>query len=237
MAKDTFRVSRRGFLQSTAAGISAATLVQYQAWAQAEGNKNLSEYQPEFFTADEWQFVVAACARLIPEEGNGPGALACHVPVFIDRQLLGEFGEATRWYMDGPHDPNAAPQRGFQSPYTPAEIYRRGIAELNDWCRDQHNGATFTALSEATQDEVLTALDEGDVTLPSFNGKLFFDFLLQNTKEGYFADPTYGGNYGMQSWVYVGFPGARGAFLEWAQTAQHNKAYPLGPVDIEGHRK
>lgn len=236
MAKDTFRVSRRGFLQTTAAGVGAATLAQYQAWAQTEGRERLSEYTPEFFTSTEWPFIIAACARLIPEEGDGPGALACHVPVFIDRQLLGEYGKASRLYMDGPHDPDAIAQRGFQSPYTPAEIYRRGIAELNDWCREHHN-KVFSALDERMQDDLLTALDKGEISLPSFNGKLFFDFLLQNSKEGYFADPTYGGNYGMQSWVYIGFPGARGAFLEWAQAAQHDKPYPLGPVDIAGNRK
>ena len=62
----------------------------------------------------------------------------------------------------------------------------------------------------------------------------FFAFLLQNAKEGFFADPMYGGNYKMAGWKHIGFPGARRAYLEWA----HDKgnAYPLGPVAISGER-
>ena len=62
----------------------------------------------------------------------------------------------------------------------------------------------------------------------------FFTVLLGNTKEGYFADPKYGGNYKMLAWSYIGFPGARASFKEWA--GQHNVAYPLGPVSISGER-
>jgi gluconate 2-dehydrogenase gamma chain len=58
--------------------------------------------------------------------------------------------------------------------------------------------------------------------------------LLANTKEGYFADPVHGGNHGMQSWKYIGFPGARASYAEWVD--QHNKKYPLGPVSIKGER-
>ncbi|WP_425964153.1 gluconate 2-dehydrogenase subunit 3 family protein [Rhizobium nepotum] len=62
----------------------------------------------------------------------------------------------------------------------------------------------------------------------------FFPLLLQNTKEGYFADPIYGGNHGMQAWIYIGFPGARAAYTEWI--SRHNVPYPLGPVSISGER-
>ncbi len=62
----------------------------------------------------------------------------------------------------------------------------------------------------------------------------FFTLLLQNTKEGYFADPMYGGNAGMAAWAYIGFPGARAAYTEWA--TRQNERYPLGPVSISGER-
>jgi gluconate 2-dehydrogenase gamma chain len=61
----------------------------------------------------------------------------------------------------------------------------------------------------------------------------FWSLLLHNTKEGYFSDPQYGGNAGMESWIYIGFPGARGNFYDWIGRAE---AYPLGPVDIAGER-
>ena len=85
------------------------------------------------------------------------------------------------------------------------------------------------------QDEALTALDGGEVKLPD-SLRDFFDLLLQNTKEGYFSDPRYGGNHGMSAWVHIGFPGARASFLEWNDPAMDNVAYPLGPVSIAGDR-
>ena len=60
----------------------------------------------------------------------------------------------------------------------------------------------------------------------------FFLQLLANTKEGYFADPMYGGNRHMGSWKMIGFPGARADFADWAK--QPGKVYPLGPVSIRG---
>lgn len=224
--------SRRSFLKATAAGF-ALTGIAASAQAQtAEPPPPLEEYEPEYFTAEEWAFIMAATARLIPSEGDGPGALECRVPVFIDRQLAGDYGSADDWYMVGPHVPDADPQLGWQTPLDPAQVYREGIMAFDIWCEQQH-GATFAALSPEQQDAALVSLQEGEVALqPEIRD--FFDLLLANTKEGYFADPIYGGNYGMQSWVYIGFPGARAAFREWA--GRHNEPYPLGPVSISGER-
>ena len=77
------------------------------------------------------------------------------------------------------------------------------------------------------------ALERKDIILSSTQGASFFHLLLQNAKEGYFADPLYGGNHGMAAWVYIGFPGARAGFLEWVGV---EKPYPLGPVSISGER-
>ena len=100
------------------------------------------------------------------------------------------------------------------------------------WCRDNEGGA-FASLDAAKQDAALTALEKGQVVLASTQGANFFGLLLQNTKEGYFADPMYGGNYGMAGWLHIGFPGARAAYREWVGV---EKAYPLGPVSISGER-
>src|SRR5690606_8533861 len=113
----------------------------------------------------------------------------------------------------GPHSADAAEEFGWQSPLSPAETYRQAIPVFDDWCRQTH-GAAFTELPEALQDEALAALEKGDVSLPPEAGN-FFSLLLANTKEGYFADPLYGGNHGMASWKYIGFPGARAQYLDW----------------------
>lgn len=192
----------------------------------------LEEYRPQFFSADEWAFILAAVARLIPSEGDGPGAIEARVPVFIDLQLAGNFGRGTDWYLHGPHELNAPPQLGYQSPLPPAEAYRAGIANVDDWCRANH-GRPFVLLSPEEQDGVLTALYNDEIVLTSTLGVNFFELLLQNTKEGYFADPIYGGNCRMAAWVYIGFPGARASFREWVGV---RRAYRLGPVNIAGER-
>ena len=60
--------------------------------------------------------------------------------------------------------------------------------------------------------------------------KMFFNLLLQNTKEGFFCDPIHGGNKGMVGWTLIGFPGARADFMDWVQ--RPGEAYPLPTVTI-----
>ncbi len=221
--------SRRHFLKAVGAGTVAVSL---PAEAKISPPPPLNAYKPVFFNQEEWDFILAACARLIPSEGEGPGALETRVPVFIDLQMAGDFGKAADWYMDGPHYPDAKLDRGFQSPLSPAEIYRESISYINQWC-EQHESNKFALLSEDIQDRVLTSCQTNEIGLKS-ELKEFFSLLLQNTKEGYFADPMYGGNYGLAAWKHIGFPGARAAFTEWVD--QHNVPYPLGPVSISGER-
>lgn len=226
------RPSRRGFLKATAAGAALASFaVPGKAQTPVEAPP-LDQYKPAYFTPAEWAFVMAACDRLIPAEGNGPGAIETRVPVFIDLQLAGDFGTGATWYMQGPYAPDADPRFGYQAPYAPAEVYRRGIPAFQDWCQAQHGGR-FETLDAATQDAALTALEKGEAGLAPELRELF-PLLLQNTKEGYFADPIYGGNYKMAAWVHIGFPGARGSYLEWVN--RWNVKYPLGPVSISGER-
>jgi gluconate 2-dehydrogenase gamma chain len=79
---------------------------------------------------------------------------------------------------------------------------------------------------------VLTALEKGTLDFENVSGASFFGFLLQNTKEGYLADPIHGGNKDMGSWKMIGFPGARADFADWVD--KYGARYPLGPVGIAG---
>ncbi len=230
MPQFPFHRTRRSFLAGTAAG-AALSVLAFQARAQAAKEVPLAEYTPEYLSPAEYAFVMAATARLIPSEGDGPGALDARVPVFIDRQLAGDFGIAADLYMEGPFNPEADPNLGTQTALPPAEIYRQGIPAFDIWCADTQGGL-FADLDTDAQDIALTALSNGEVGL-SADLREFWSLLLQNTKEGYFCDPQYGGNAGMESWVYIGFPGARGNFDDWVG---RQEVYPLGPVNIAGER-
>lgn len=160
-----------------------------------------------FFTPAERETVAAICARLIPSDDDGPGATEADVVTFLDRQMAGFYGRGQHWYMRGPFAEGTATQ-GYQSRFPPAMLYRNALAELDAYCRARH-GAVFAGLTEELQDEVLTGLDEETITFESVSAKTFFDLILKNTIEGFFADPIYGGNRDMVAWRYIGFPGTR----------------------------
>lgn len=84
------------------------------------------------------------------------------------------------------------------------------------------------------QAQVLHLLEEGKVPLEALPSSQFFNQLLRNTREGYFADPVYGGNRDMAGWKMIGFPGARADFMDWID--HPGERYPLGPVSISGQR-
>ncbi|WP_115718830.1 gluconate 2-dehydrogenase subunit 3 family protein [Gallaecimonas mangrovi] len=226
--------SRRRFVKGALWTISATALgpgVIISAKAQTEVT-DLKSYKPVFFNDSEWRFVMAACDRLIPADATGPGALEVNVPVFIDRQMKGDFGLAKDWYMKPPFL-KAVPQLGYQSPLNPAQTYQKGIAATDKYCQGQF-GKVFAELSADQQDQLLTHLQKDDIKFDDVSAAQFFAFLLQNTKEGYFCDPIHGGNKDMAAWKMIGFPGARASYLEWVE--QHNVPYPLGPVSINGER-
>jgi gluconate 2-dehydrogenase gamma chain len=182
-----------------------------------------------YLTQPEVRFLDAAVARLIPADNLGAGAKEAGVTCFIDRQLTSSWGNHGRNYRMGPWR-EGTPQQGFQSRLTPQEIYRAAIREIDMHCIKQHAKA-FCFLSIQVQDEILHALDEGKIELPSLSSKMFFDLLLRNTEEGFFADPMYGGNRDKVGWKLIGFPGvAAGNYDE--HLTKHNVPYLVEPVSI-----
>jgi gluconate 2-dehydrogenase gamma chain len=180
----------------------------------------------------EVRFLDAASDRLIPPDDLGPGGKAARVSVYIDRQLSGVWGVHGRNYRSGPWL-EGTPQQGFQSRFTPQEIYRAGIRETNDYCSKQYD-KNFDNLSGEQQDEVLQALEHGKVDLPSLSSKLFFDILWRNTEEGFFADPMYGGNHDKVGWKLLGFPGvASGAYNAHLDNPEIYRAEPVSILDIQ----
>lgn len=233
--------SRRAFLISSVASVGLATFgVPISKLSAAEVAAalapDLATYKPSFLSADEFKAVIAISDRFIPADEEGPGALETNVPVFIDQQLHADFG--SEWYLKGPFPKKPDPLMGYQMPYRPQEIYRIGLKRLDEHCRKAHN-APFADLSDADKDAVLTSLQKNEVDFEAMGEDYltagsFFSQILSDTKNGYLADPMYGGNKGMGSWKMIGFPGARASYVEWV--TQHNVKYPLGPVSIKGER-
>lgn len=230
--------ARRRFLQGTLALIPLATLASVGTpGALAEGHSQPSakedDYLPRFFTADEWAFIMAACERLIPTDDLGPGAVTCGIPEFIDRQMETPYAYGALFYRQGPFITDQAPELGYQGRLVPRDILRLGIAACNRWCQRVHD-RPFSKLDEPSQVEVLQRMEAGNLPMNEQPSSLFFNQLLKHTKEGYLADPLYGGNRDMAGWKMLGFPGARADFMDWID--RPGERYPLGPVSITGKR-
>jgi gluconate 2-dehydrogenase gamma chain len=222
--------SRREFLSGTSAGIALLPPTLFAGPVERRGSAE-SAYVPHFFTKAEWSFVNAAVDRLIPPDDSGPGALECGIPEFLDRQLDSPYGYGAFAYMQGPFLTDVPPQLGYQLSYTPRELYRLGIAAADTQCR-QLLGRAFIELETAQQETYLSQLERGAVHMVGPPAQVFFEQLLTNAREGYFADPIYGGNRHMGAWKMIGFPGARADFTDWINQA--GTRYPYGPVSIAG---
>ncbi|GAB2473872.1 gluconate 2-dehydrogenase subunit 3 family protein [Promicromonospora xylanilytica] len=182
---------------------------------------------PLFFTQHEWDTVEAATARIIPTDRH-PGAREAKVVRFIDRMLHGTtFLFATAdgagfLRLEG-KDEQAWADRIEQR----GRLYREGVAQL-DQLAQEIGGARFVDLADAQQDVVLERLSgapkpaayrldqqtaSGAGGAPAGNQPVnedfleFFPLLVLNARQGFYADPAYGGNTGQIGWGVIGFDG------------------------------
>jgi gluconate 2-dehydrogenase gamma chain len=235
-------IGRRQLLASTAcalllAGVSRAagrTISGALPWEPFDGASpspvRLGPWQ--FFTHDEAIAIEAIVDRLVPADEFSMGGKEAGCAVFIDRQLSGPFGDSRQLYMRPPFA-KGLPEQGQQSPDVPAGRYRMGLAALDAYCKQTFAGKTFASLPVDQQDKVLQDMETGQLRLPQeIDEQVLFELLLQNTMEGFFADPIYGGNRDMVSWKMLGFPGVRYDFRDHVE--KHNVKYPLPPVSLMG---
>lgn len=232
------RPSRRAILAASASALLADPLLADAAiikgalpWRSGSANAP-AEAMPgswRFFTTEEAAAVEALVDRLIPPDAETPGGKDAGCAVFIDRQLAGPYGSFEGHYTLGPYH-QGTPEQGPQSPVTPKEHYRMALAALDRHCR-QAFGAPFAQLPGPRQDEVIGGLEDGTIKLDG-TGASFFKLVLNDTQQGFLADPIYGGNRGMVAWKMIGFPGARYDYSDWVE--RHNQRYPLPPISIKG---
>jgi gluconate 2-dehydrogenase gamma chain len=166
--------------------------------------------------------IEAAMARIIPSD-DMPGAREAGAADFVDRYLSG-IG-----YIYAKPDGS-----GFETlEGKRAEAWRRRIAILRqtyqsgietlDALANKLFGANFVALDEQQQDDSLTALERAGTQAasagvapgegPALQQTLteteleFFPLLVMHARQGFYADPIYGGNRDRAGWRAIGFPG------------------------------
>jgi gluconate 2-dehydrogenase gamma chain len=215
-------LTRRTFVQTAGALVVSAALPSFSVAQRSDGR---TAYR--FFSAAEASFVEAAVERLIPSEPDWPGAGAAGVPNYIDLQLAGPYGAGDRLFLGGPIKPGL-PGQGYQLGLTPAALYRTSLHAIGEQLSRQ--GLDFASAAAAEQDAFLSELEAGRLDLGGFSSAIFFETLLANTIEGYFADPAYGGNRDMVSWRMIGFPGAYAAYL--GVYTQHGVRFDREPLSM-----
>lgn len=215
-----------------------------------------------FFNPDEARLVEALTARIMPGTVDDPGAREAGVVSYIDRALAGpNLGVRLKTYSQGPFlqvteepasvEATSAPdlyripvtsenvaRYGYQSIMTPQEMYWRGLAAVDAYAQSQFE-ANFVELTEEQQDAILT--DMADDSATGFDGPsaaAFFTQLRNDTIEGFFSDPLYGGNRDLVGWQLIGYPGAQAYYLPEELTDESFSREPQSLtqlLEIAGH--
>ncbi|HEX7005438.1 MAG TPA: gluconate 2-dehydrogenase subunit 3 family protein [Trueperaceae bacterium] len=207
----------------------------------------------EFFSSHEARTVEALAATILPGTADDPGAREGGVLNYIDHLLAHRhgfaqpiyrmppfaepyFGEEPPEEAEGPQpiwvEADKLPRYGYQSSLTPREIYRKGVQQVDAYCRERF-GAPFVELAEGDQEAVVETMAEspGEVFGPVAPGqpqrgggpqdevgfhapalREFFEVVRNHVIEGMFADPLYGGNRNLAGWYLLGYPGAQRAY-------------------------
>ncbi|MGB9332908.1 MAG: gluconate 2-dehydrogenase subunit 3 family protein [Steroidobacteraceae bacterium] len=235
--------SRRELLTGAAALVlgekfAAAEVISGKLPFAAEAASLPGAVNPEgwrFFSAAEVASIEAIVDRIIPPDPETPGGKEAGCAIFIDRQLAGGYGQRQGLYNVGPFQ-DGTKQQGPQSAKDPAQQYRAALATIDQHSRSQEisgkPGRPFAELTAEQQDAILKEIEDGSIKLAGLDGRKFFENLVTDVQQGFFADPLYGGNRNMCAWKMIGFPGARYDYRDWV--SHHNEPYPHPPVSIQG---
>ena len=231
-----FQLNRRALLKSAVSTVAIGSSLT----AVAQTNSNPPKPQPiatqastkgyVFFTPAEQEFIEAVVDHMIPADQFSPKGSDLGVNIFIDRALNDGWGKGDRLYLNGPWQPGT-PFQGYQLPMNPAELFRLGIEQCNQYCLKNLQN-TFHLLPKNSKEDVLKKLQAGQITFANgLSGKTFFDLLYQTVNEGFFCDPIYGGNADKASWRMLGFPGVIATHAINIETFK-NKKYVSNTLSI-----
>lgn len=182
-----------------------------------------------FFDPHQRETVAAAMARIIPTDDQ-PGAREAGTIDFLDRYLSGLDHIYAKPDGSGFEKLEGRRAQAWQQRLDLLrDKYVHGIEEL-----DRRSGALFAAefadLTGEQQDRVLTELEQParqvEQDLAEAQGRAgfapvetplqqssvevdldFLPLLALHTRQGFYADPIYGGNRDRVGWDLIGFPG------------------------------
>jgi len=176
-----------------------------------------------FFNAQQRATIEAAMARIIPTDDQ-PGAREAGTIDFLDRYLSG-----LGFIYAKPDGSGFEKLQGKRADAWKQRIdiirakYVEGIMELDRRCQSQF-GAEFLRLTTEQQDRILDGMEHpalkneagadeaksAEPALQQTNAEIdleFFPLLALHTRQGFYADPIYGGNKNRVGWKLIGFEG------------------------------
>jgi gluconate 2-dehydrogenase gamma chain len=183
-----------------------------------------------FFDAHQRATIEAAMARIIPTDDT-PGAREARTVEFLDRYLSGLGFVYAKPDGSGFERLDGKRAEAWQRRIEIVrERYVAGVEALDRTARERF-GSDFAELSGDEQDDVLRTLEGAaektqeaelerarmqlygapvEVALQQTSAEVDLDFvplLALHTRQGFYADPIYGGNHDRVGWDVIGFPG------------------------------
>jgi hypothetical protein len=144
----------------------------------------LESTEHRFFSDTEWPTMLAICGRIVPQPENR--IRPAPVAALVDQKL---------------HEDDRDGYRDARLPHL-QEAWRRGVRAIDAEAQSRH-GARFHQLNSQQQDDVLAAVQRGQVQSPAWGDmppKLFFtERLLHDVVAAYYASPV--------AWNEIGFGG------------------------------
>ncbi|MGB3828996.1 MAG: gluconate 2-dehydrogenase subunit 3 family protein [Ornithinimicrobium sp.] len=180
-----------------------------------------------FFDASQRGTIAAAMARIIPTDEHA-GATEAGCIDFLERYLSGTGHVYAKPDGSGFETLHGKREQAWRHRIEVVRrTYLRGVRELDE--RAQSVARTvFADLSPEQQDSVLHDMETGltsqgaevrpnlayggpvEPALQQTNAEVdldFFSLLVLHTRQGFYADPIYGGNRDQVGWQLIGFPG------------------------------
>jgi gluconate 2-dehydrogenase gamma chain len=176
-----------------------------------------------FFNAHQRATIEVAMARIIPTDDQ-PGAREARTIDFVDRYLSG-----LGFIYAKPDGSGFEKLQGKRADAWKKRIdiirakYVEGVKELDRRSQSQF-GSDFMRLSTEQQDRILAGMEypalqnetraeeakSVEPALQQTNAEIdldFFPLLALHTRQGFYADPIYGGNKNRVGWKLIGFEG------------------------------